>query len=131
MSNNPHKLVTTFIPEEDQLIPTIESLIKSYPILSNKIFVLTTEDQYLLSYNLDTSYCTFPRHTIAVNRKKENNVIYSVNALNALVKLQSGGLDKNYKVDWSTFRNCMLVTEEDDKDVLRILPTKLYKIIEY
>jgi hypothetical protein len=41
-------------------------------------------------------------NTILLHRKKETNSLYTINALNTLIKsLNNGFLDKNYMVDWN------------------------------
>ena len=40
--------------------------------------------------------------TITINRKKETETLYSINALNTLIcELNNGVLDKSFRIDWS------------------------------
>ena len=52
--------------------------------------------------------------TITINRKKDTETLYSINALNALIREQNNGvLDKTYRVDWTQFTNRLLLTNRD------------------
>jgi len=55
------------------------------------------------------------KDTISINRKKETNTLYSINALNALIRaLNYGELDKSYMINWSDYKDCMLLAQGDD-----------------
>ena len=52
--------------------------------------------------------------TITINRKKDTETLYSINALNALIREENNGvLDKTYKVDWNKYTNKLLLTDRD------------------
>jgi hypothetical protein len=66
-------------------------------------------------------------NTILLHRKKESNTLYTINALNDLIKsLNGGNLDTSYIIDWNDYKNCILLTHAGD---LRKLDTKIFKII--
>ena len=127
MSN---KLFCTFATEEtlDNVLGNIQ---ERYRIIYNKIFVLysKSQDEYICTYNVDFgNVSAFLDNTILVHRKKESNTLYTINALNTLIKELNGGvLDTNYRVNWSEFRNCILLTKGPD---LKRINTKLFSIIE-
>lgn len=127
MSN---KLFCTFSTEEG-LEDVLSSIQEKYRIIYNKIFVLysKSQDEYICTYNVDFgNVSTFLDNTILVHRKKETNTLYTINALNTLIKEINGGvLDTSYRVNWSDFRNCILLTKGPE---LKRVNTKLYKIIE-
>ena len=125
-----NKLFCTFTDLEglDALLEDIQS---KYTIIYNKMFVLEIvgKDEYVVTYNVDQGNVqTIPDNTILVHRKKESNTLYTINALNELIKKLNGGVvDTNYKVDWQHYRNCVLLTQHND---LNQLNTKIHKIIE-
>jgi len=125
-----NKLFCTFTDLEglDTLIEEIQS---KYIIMYNKMFVLEIvgKDEYVVTYNVDQGNVhTIPDNTILVHRKKESNTLYTINALNELIKKLNGGVvDTNYKIDWQHYRNCVLLTQHND---LNQLNTKIHKIIE-
>jgi|TARA_B110000483_G_C18156615_1_gene527661 hypothetical protein len=127
MSN---KLFCTFTTE-DTLEPTLEVIKEKYSIMYNKIFVLysKSQDEYICTYNVDfANVSNFIDNTILVHRKKESNTLYTINALNTLIKELNGGkLDTSYRVNWPDYRNCVLLTKGSE---LKRVNTKLFRIIE-
>ena len=91
----------------------------SYVILFNKLFVLESldEDKIMLTYNVDMSNSmvnSMMDNTILVHRKKQTNTLYSINALNEVIKSLNGGvLDKSFAVDWNDYRNCILLIQTE------------------
>jgi hypothetical protein len=66
-------------------------------------------------------------NTILLHRKKESNTLYTINALNALIKsLNNGILDTNYRIMWLDYKNSILLIQNND---LNIIQTKIHKII--
>ena len=127
MSN---KLFCTFSTEED-LDNVLSNIQERYKIIYNKIFVLycKSQNEYMCTYNVDFgNVSNFIENTILVHRKKETNTLYTINALNTLIKSLNGGeLDTSYRINWNDFRNCILLTKGPE---LKRINTKLFKIIE-
>lgn len=127
-----NKLFCTFI-EHDRLTEVIGTLTQRYAILYNKIFVLESPDtdELILTYNIDvmnTSSKNALPSTILLHRKKESNTLYTINALNTLIRELNGGvLDTGYKVAWTDFRNTILLTQDGG---LRKVHTKIHTIVE-
>ena len=125
-----NKLFCTFTDLNglDELIEDIKS---KYTIIYNKLFVLEIvgKDEYVVTYNVEQANVhTIPDNTILVHRKKESNTLYTINALNELIKKLNGGVvDTSYQVDWQHYRNCILLTQHNE---LNQLNTKIHKIIE-
>ena len=125
-----NKLFCTFVPlnEVDSFIREITS---EYTILYNKIFVLhiKSNDEYVCTYNVDQpNINNIPENTILVHRKKESNTLYTINALNELIKsLNEGIVDTNYRINWQHYKNTVLLTQQGD---LKLLRTKIYQIVE-
>ena len=126
-----NKLFCTFTTEEE-LENTIQSIKDKYSIVFNKIFVLFSKSQneYMCTYNVDeANVSTFLENTILVHRKKESNTLYTINALNELIKeLNDGELDTSFRVNWNDYRNCILLTKGAE---LKRINTKLHEIVEF
>jgi hypothetical protein len=127
MSN---KLFCTFSTQED-LDSVLTSIQERYKIIYSKIFVLYSKSQneYICTYNVDFgNVSAFLDNTILVHRKKETNTLYTINALNTLIKQLNGGqLDSSYRINWADYRNCVLLTKGPE---LKRINTKLFNIIE-
>lgn len=124
-----NKLLCTFTPEEsvDNLLNYIT---KQYALTSNKVFVLyvKSNNEYVITYNLDSINSNMLDNTISVHRKKESNTLYTLNGLNEIVKaLNNGIVDPKFPINWVHYRNSVILTREGE---LKILKTKLYKIID-
>jgi len=62
-----------------------------------------------------------------VHRKKHTNTLYTINALNELIRsLNNGLLDKSYIVDWDNYRNCILLFQTEG---LQKVNTKVKEVI--
>ncbi len=54
------------------------------------------------------------KDTISINRKKETNTFYSINALNSLIQsLNNGVLDKTIRVDWTHYQDMILLSDSE------------------
>ena len=128
-TNDLNKLFCTFTNLEnlDNLIGEITS---KYKIIYNKIFVLEIlgENEYIVTYNVDPGNVnSIPPNTIFVHRKKESNTLYSINSLNELIaKLNGGVVDTKFQINWSDYRNSILLTQNGEFNQLK---TKLFRII--
>lgn len=125
-----NKLFCTFTSGEE-LETLIKNISHSYTIMYNKMFVLFVKstNEYVVTYNVDQGNVnSIPENTILVHRKKETNSLYTINALNELIKKLNGGVvDVSYKVNWQHYKNCILLTQHNE---LKQLNTKVYSIIE-
>lgn len=124
-----NRLFATFT-QQNTLNDLVDNLSKTYDIMYKKMFVLFVKDtnEYIITYNVeDGNINNIPVNTILVHRKKDFNVLYSINALNDLIKKLNGGfMDPNYKINWADYKNSILLTQQGQ---FKQLNTKIYKII--
>jgi len=90
-----------------------------------------------LTYNILNNNIVFSdiiNNTISLHRKQETNTLYTLNALNEIVKSENGGvLNSEYSVDWDNWRNSVVVTYKNDETgifELKKIDTKLNNIIK-
>jgi hypothetical protein len=125
-----NRLFCTFTAIED-LEELVSELSRRYSIMYNKMFVLhvKSNNEYVITYNVDQGNINdIPDNTILVHRKKESNTLYTINALNELIKKLNGGVvDTNYTVNWQHYKNCILLTQHNE---IKQLNTKIFKIVE-
>jgi len=127
------QLLCTFTDKKD-LENSIEKIKQSYDIAFNKIYVLQNEDkpkEMVCTYNVevgkDLDY-NLVLNTISLHRKKYTNTLYTINALNEVIKnLNNGILDTSYKIPWENFQNTIMVTNSEG---LHKISTRIYQIIE-
>jgi hypothetical protein len=125
------QLLCTFC-DRNSLDDVIDSIFKKYTLVYRYIYVLynpKNKSELFVTYNIDMDFHT-GRHlpsTILLHRKKETNTLYTINALNDIIKQNNKGfLDKSYVIDWTKFRNSIILTSDDGA---RVIPTKVMKHI--
>lgn len=127
-----HILLASFVPE-DKLNIALEQISKAIDIDKSHIFVFKVFDidDYILTYNMhaefaNTKFSTIWPDTISIHRKKETNTLFSLNALNELIKSENHGkLIQSYKVDWNKYKNCFLLFRNNALAVLQLTLIKL------
>ena len=126
-----NRLYCTFT-EPNEIEEISKKIQSSYKVLFNKIFVLESLDgeKVMLTYNVDlgNSNGEFAiGNTILVHRKKQTNTLYTINALNELIKsLNNGFLDKSYPINWYNYKNCILLVQAEG---YKKIDTKVKEII--
>ena len=127
------QLLCTFTTKKE-LDSTLQLIRETYTIVYNYIYVLQSKsnlDELYISYNIDTSF-RFDKpleETILVHRKKETNTLYTINALNEIVKEENNGvLDKKFAIDWKKYRNSIIVS---DTEGTRKISTRIFKVIDF
>ena len=126
-----NRLYCTFTSVDDIEIIT-NKIQSSYVILFDKIFVLESLDgeKIMLTYNVDmnnSSSESMVDNTILVHRKKQTNTLYTINALNELIKsLNNGVLDKTFAINWENYKNCIMLIQADG---FNKIDTKIKEII--
>ena len=125
-----NRLFATFTQQEN-IDDLINDLSLSYDIMYKKMFVLfiKSTNEYVITYNVEQGNVnSIPVNTILVHRKKESNTLYTINALNDLIKKLNGGVvDQSFKVNWQHYRNCILLTQQGE---VKQLNTKIFKIVD-
>lgn len=125
-----NKLFCTFT-NLDGMESLISELRERYSIIYNKMFVLEIvgKNEYVVTYNVEQGNVSdIPANTILVHRKKDSNTLYTINALNELIKKLNGGVvDTKFPIEWQHYRNCILLTNNNE---LNQLNTKIHKIVE-
>ena len=127
------QLLCTFTNKEE-LQNTLQLIRETYHIVYNYIYVLKNKgnlENLFVTYNIDTQYKPDrPLHdTILVHRKKQSNTLYTINALNELVKEENNGvLDKSFSIDWDKFKNSIIVTNVEGT---KKISTRIFEVIEF
>lgn len=126
------QLLCTFTNQKN-LEQTSHDITKNFNIIFDKIYVLQNEDknkELICTYNVDQDEkidFNSVDNTISLHRKKLSNTLYTINALNELIKtINNGVLDTRYQVPWELYKNMILIT---NKEGLQRIPTRILKII--
>ena len=126
------QLICVFTTEAN-LDHTVSGILKTYEVVYKRIFVLSIEEspELICSFNIQAGKGLIVRkqvpNAMLVHRKKETNTLYTINSLNTLVKSKTNGmLDPNFAVNWSEYKNSMLITSDGE---LKVLKTNVFQII--
>ncbi len=126
------QLLCTFTSKRN-IDNTISKIKESYTIAFNKIYVLQNEDdirELICTYNVESDEgidYNLVSNTISLHRKKYSNTLYTINALNEVIKnLNNGVLDTGYQVPWENFKNMIMVTNSEG---LNKINTRIFKIV--
>ncbi len=126
------QLLCTFT-KRNRLNEAIDIIISCNEILYDKVYVFANQDdehQLICTYNVEYSedYVENVQDTISLHRKKQSNTLYTINALNEVIRSKNNGvLDKRFMVEWDEFRNTLLLT--NDAGLFKIR-TRIYSIID-
>lgn len=129
------QLLCTFTTREE-LDVTLQQIREKYHIVYNYIYVLQNKgnlDELFVTYNIDTSHQPDKplQGTILIHRKKESNTLYTINALNELIKEENGGkLDKGFILDWEKFKNSIILTNVNGTKRIQQEYLKLYHLMK-
>lgn len=114
------QLLCTFT-RKSKLQEAINLIKATYVIIFEKIFVLkenTIEEditsKLMCTYNIEyiPNNIILP-NTISLHRKKETNTLYTINAINDLIRLLNDQkLDKTFPIPWQNYKNCLLLSNE-------------------
>ena len=123
------QLLCTFAHRKD-LDLIVDYVQKSYTISEKRLFVFSNADspsELYVTYNVEPDDYGKTPNTIMIHRKKETNTLYTVNALNAIIKkVNNGVLDKSFAVNWNDYRNCILLIQTEG---FNRIDTKIKEII--
>ena len=124
------QLLCTFCPTKKLRI-VLDYIIGNFNIVYDKVFVLSNLDnkhELMCTYNINRGEVqSLADNTISVHRKKETNTLYTINALNELIRIINNGiLDKSYEISWENYRNTMLTTNDEG---LKKIPTKVKEVV--
>jgi len=127
-----HILLASFVPPDD-IDLAFDQIHTRAGVAKNRIFVFRSDDidDLIFTYNVstenaDVKFSSIWPDTISVHRKKETNTLFSLNALNELIKSENNGeLVPQYKIDWESYRNSFLLFRSGN---LAVLPLELIKL---
>ena len=124
------QLLCTFAHRKD-LDLIIDYISKSYTISEKRMFVFSNAEkssELYVTYNVEPDDYKKTPNTIMIHRKKETNTLYTVNALNAIIRKSNNGvLDKKFVINWQIYDNSLMLTDGDD---IRHIHLDLYKRID-
>jgi len=129
--NEKRQLLCTFA-DINSFKTTIEEIKKFYTVYNNRFFVFSNVNvpkEVFVTYNIVSEGKEFPKflNTISIHRKKQTNTLYTLNAMNQIIKDENGGIfDKTFSVNWELYNNSLIITGPPS---IKILPIKILEIV--
>lgn len=126
------QLLCTFT-QKSELENILKQINKTYSVVYNYIYVLQNKsnlDELYITYNIDVDLKpSIPLcNTILVHRKKESNTLYTINALNELVREENNGiLDRTFMIDWNKYKNSIILTNIEGT---KKISTRIFEVID-
>ena len=126
------QLLCTFT-KRNKFYETVDIIIACNDIVFDKIYVFQNEKdhhQLICTYNVeyDEDFMQGIPDTISLHRKKNTNTLYTINALNEVIRELNGGvLDKRFPIPWEDYQNSLLLTNDSG---LNKIPTKIHSIVD-
>lgn len=129
--NDKRQLLCTFASSKS-FNSVIEDIRRFYSVYSNRFFVFSNvniPEEVFITYNVISDSKEFPKmaNTISIHRKKQTNTLYTLNAMNQIIKDENGGVfDKTFSVNWPLYENTLIITGDPS---IRVLPIRLLEVI--
>ena len=127
------QLLCTFT-RKFELDRTLQKITDIYSVVFDKIYVLQDVDnvnEFMCTYNVEVEEKVNFNDisgTISLHRKKYTNTLYTINALNELIKnLNNGILDDKLEIPWENFKNMLLITNDNN---LKKINTRIHSVIK-
>jgi len=117
---------------KNELDKSVDFILTNYTLINPNVFILENKsriEEAFITFNVEKGSAAIQSEwkTILVHRKKQSNTIYTINALNEVVKSKTGGqIDNSFIIDWEEFRNCILTTSNYG---YKKIPTKVFKTL--
>ena len=125
-----YQLVCTFTTQY-YIAKTLQFVLSTFIIPTKKIFIFEdtkNNNNIFYTYNISETKRSIDSisDTILIHRKKETNTLYTINALNEVVrKMNNGILDETFEINWENYEDTMILATDS---IIRIIKLKLKEI---
>jgi hypothetical protein len=110
----------------------VEQISKFYNVYNNCFFVffnLKNVKELYITYNIinrDVSFPKFPG-TISIHRKRQTNTLYTLNAMNQIIRDENNGVvDKTFPINWEFYKDSLIIITDN---LIKVISIKIYDII--
>jgi len=102
-----------------ELNDALQFIRENFEVPSNFVFLYKVRHNMLLSFTarrgeLNENIKNSTYKIITLQRNREFNTFFTINAINHLVKERVGKIDPSYKLDFSEYQDILLYTHEDN-----------------
>lgn len=119
------KLIAIFC-KKDKILSTLEVIKFKFNKTINDIYIykIKQSNEFLITFNLmdySNIFNVLPNATIMHTK---NGSIFSINALNELIKIENGNVDNNFKINWDNFKDKLIIISKKElviNDIIKII----------
>ena len=129
------QLLCTFT-SKPRLNDTLDIIITCNDVLYEKVYVFQNENdlgQLICTYNIEYKYDYEESiiDTISLHRKKQSNTLYTINALNEVIREKNGGVWTNH-IWWIGTSSKYIINKRNGitKNPYQNLPNRRYNFLE-
>jgi hypothetical protein len=124
------KVLLMSITDKDSWLTELQYIREIY-IPEKKILVFCNrfdeeDNKVWITFNTKIEYNFKRDNIVRINRNKDTNTLFSINAINELSIRETGKVDKGFIPNWNEFENCLLIKNLTG---LAVIPTKLMNIV--
>ena len=125
-----YQLVCTFTTQY-YIAKTLQFVLSTFIIPTKKIFIFEdakNNNNIFYTYNISETKKSIDSISdiILIHRKKETNTLYTINALNEVVrKMNNGILDETFEINWENYEDTMILATDS---IIRVIKLKLKEI---
>lgn len=129
--NDKRQLLCTFSNVID-FKNVIDQIYKFYNVYNRCVFIFyNTKNvkELYVTYNIINEGHEFPKfpNTISIHRKKQTNTLYTLNAMNKIIRDENGGVfDNKFQVNWELYKDSLIIINEE---FIKVISIKIYDII--
>ena len=111
---------------------TVNEVLGFYNVYSKRVFVFSNVNvskELYLTYNVISEASEIPKfpNTISIHRKKQTSTLFTLNALNSLIKDENGGnLNKDLIIDWNLYKNSLILNTDG---FIKVISIKIFDVI--
>jgi len=78
------------------------------------LFNVESEGDYICLYEIQQVQPSLPKRSFLVHKKSQSNTIYTINALNLIIRnINNGILSKDVDINWDVYTNTLLISNQD------------------
>jgi len=82
------------------------------------------DDRVWITFNTSSDYKFIQNGVIRINRNKDTNTLFTIDAINCLAIRDTGKIDKEYIPNFREFENCLII---NNREGFNTVPLLLYK----
>lgn len=109
------KLLCTF-SNKNKVVSNLIKIKENFIIIDNRIELFSLDnEENIMVYAIEKKDEILPQRTLIVHKKNEYNTIYTLNALNHILKnMNNGILNKGMEINWQNYQDKLIIEKNGE-----------------